>query len=58
MSELMTEIKKRDVLRMSNEASNKLTKECLQMALIYLLNEKPIPEQPSIEIIPRRRILL
>ena len=38
MSELMTEIKKRDVLRMSNEASNKLTKECLQMALIYLLN--------------------
>ncbi len=53
MSELMTEIKKRDVLRMSNEASNKLTKECLQMALIYLLNEKPIEKITITELVKR-----
>ncbi len=53
MSELMIEGKKRDVLRMSNEASNKLTKECLQMALIYLLNEKPIEKITITELVKR-----
>ena len=34
-----TELEKREILRLNNEESNKLTKECLSMALIYLMNE-------------------
>lgn len=53
MPELITELEKRDILRMSNEASNKLTKECLQTALIYLLSEKPIEKITVTELVKR-----
>ena len=35
-----TELEKRDVLRMSNKESNRLTRECLQTALITLMGQK------------------
>lgn len=48
-----SELAKRDVLRMSNEESNKLTKECLQTALIYLMNEKPFEKITITELVAR-----
>ena len=44
MSDQPTELQKRDVLRMSNEESNRLTRECLQTALIQLMSEKPFDQ--------------
>lgn len=44
---------KKEVLRMSNEESNKLTKECLQTALIYLMNEKPFDKITITELVKR-----
>ncbi len=35
-----TELEKREILRLSNKESNKITKECIQSALILLLKEK------------------
>lgn len=53
MSENKTELQKREILRMSNEESNKLTKECLQTALIYLMNEKPFEKITITELVQR-----
>ena len=39
-STIKTELEKRDVLRMSNKESNRLTRECLQTALIALMGQK------------------
>lgn len=36
-----TESEKRDVLHMSNKESNRMTRECLQTALIALMGQKP-----------------
>lgn len=52
-SESETELKKRDILRMSNAESKKLTKECIQTALIYLMNEKPFDKITITSIIKR-----
>lgn len=52
-SEKKTELQKRDILRMSNEDSNHLTKECLQTALIYLMNEKPFEKITITELVKR-----
>lgn len=38
---------------MSNEESNRLTKECLQTALIYLMNEKPFDKITITELVKR-----
>lgn len=53
MNEVKTEMEKRDVLRLSNEESNKLTRECLQMALIYLMSEKPFEKITVTELVKR-----
>lgn len=47
------ELQKRDILRMSNEESNKLTRECLQTALIYLMNDKPFEKITITELVKR-----
>lgn len=51
-----TELEKRDILRMSNEESNRLTKECLQTALIYLMGEKPFEKITITELVRRSGI--
>lgn len=48
-----TELEKRDILRMSNEESNRLTKECLQTALIHLMSEKPFEQITITELVKR-----
>jgi len=37
---LQTELAKREVLRLNNQESNNLTRECISMALMYLMSEK------------------
>lgn len=53
MSTSKSELEKREILRMSNEESNKLTRECLQTALIYLMNEKPFEKITITELVKR-----
>lgn len=48
-----TELEKKEILRLSNEESNKLTKECLQTALIQLMNEKPFDKISITELVKR-----
>ena len=48
-----TELEKRDILRMSNEESNRLTRECLQTALIHLMSEKPFEQITITELVKR-----
>lgn len=48
-----TELEKRDVLRMSNEESNRLTRECLGTALICLMGEKPFEKITITELVKR-----
>lgn len=50
---VQTELAKRDVLRLNNQESNELTRECIDMALIYLMSEKPF-ESISISEITKR----
>lgn len=47
------ELQKREVLRLSNEESNRLTKECLQTALIYLMGEKAFEKITVTELVKR-----
>lgn len=47
------ELAKRDVLRMSNEESNRLTKECLRTALLQLMGEKPFDDITITELVRR-----
>lgn len=51
--ESKTELEKREVLRMSNEESNRLTKECIKTALIYLMGEKPFEKITITELVRR-----
>jgi len=44
---------RRDILKMSNKESNRITKECLQTALIYLMGRMPF-EKISISELVRR----
>ena len=48
-----TELEKREILRLNNEESNKLTKECLSMALIYLMNEMDFNKITITDIVKR-----
>ncbi|MDO5337892.1 MAG: TetR/AcrR family transcriptional regulator [Eubacteriales bacterium] len=53
MAEDITELEKRKVLRMSNEESNRLTRECLQTALVYLMSEKCFDKITVTELVKR-----
>ncbi len=44
---------KRDVLRASNEESNKLTRECIQTALVELIAVKPFDKITVTELVKR-----
>ena len=50
---MQTELAKREVLRLNNQESNNLTRECISMALMYLMSEKPY-ESISISEIAKR----
>ncbi|MCR4687958.1 MAG: TetR/AcrR family transcriptional regulator [Saccharofermentans sp.] len=50
---MQSELAKRDVLRLNNQASNQLTRECICMAMMYLMNEKPF-EAISISELSKR----
>lgn len=49
----LNELKKRDILRMSNKESNRLTRECLQTALIALMGQKPFDKITISEVVRR-----
>jgi AcrR family transcriptional regulator len=53
MSEINSEIKKREILRLSNKESNKMTRECIEAALILLMAEKEYSEITISEIVKR-----
>lgn len=53
MSEMSSEMKKREILRLSNKESNKLTRECIEYALILLMAEKEYNEITISEIVKR-----
>lgn len=48
-----TELEKRDILRMSNKESNRMTRECLQTALITLMSQKPFEKITISELVRR-----
>ncbi len=48
-----TEMERRNVLRLSNEESSKLTRECIESALIILMKDKSLSEISITEIIQR-----
>lgn len=50
---IQTEIERRNVLRLSNEESNKLTRECIEAALVLLMNDRSFSEISITEIIQR-----
>lgn len=52
-SSSQTEMNKRDVLRMSNKESNRITRECLQTALITLMSQKPFDKITISELVRR-----
>ena len=52
-TEPLTELQKKEVLRMNNKESNQLTRECLQLALIHLMAEHPF-EKITVSGIVRR----
>ena len=48
-----SELDKKAVLRLNNEEAKKLTRECFQMALIYLMNEKPFDQISVTDLVKR-----
>lgn len=53
MSDKLNEMEKRNVVRLSNAKTNKLTQECLQTALIHLMAEKPLDKISVTELVAR-----
>ena len=51
--ETMTEMQKKEVLRMNNKESNQLTRECLQLSLMHLMGEHPYEKITVSEIVRR-----
>ena len=51
--EQKTELQKQDIKRYSNEETNRITKECIQSALIVLMSEKPFDKIAITEIVKR-----
>lgn len=52
-SEQKTEMEKHEVLRLNNLESNRLTRECFEMALVYLMGEKPFDKITVTELVQR-----
>ncbi|WBF53479.1 TetR/AcrR family transcriptional regulator [Macrococcoides canis] len=50
MTEEQTELSKRNILRFSNEESNRVTRECIEIAFINLLSEKNVDKITISEI--------
>lgn len=50
---LDSELRKRESLRLSNEESNKLTRECVRTALILLINDTPFDKITTTAIIKK-----
>ncbi|GAA4066598.1 TetR/AcrR family transcriptional regulator [Amphibacillus indicireducens] len=50
---LKPEQKNRDILRLSNEASNRFTKECIETALLVLMKEKNFNDISITDIVER-----
>lgn len=53
MSDDRTELEKRNVLRLSNEESNRITRECIQTALIHLMADRDISKISVSEIVKK-----
>lgn len=53
MSEKRTELQRMDILRLSNIESNRLTKECIESALVLLMEEKTFNEITITDIVKR-----
>lgn len=53
MSHIQSEIQRYDVLRLSNEESNRITRECLETALIQLLQEYAFRDITITDIVKR-----
>lgn len=53
MSKINSEMEKREVLRLSNKESNKITRECIESALILLMAKKEYHEITISEIVKR-----
>ena len=51
--ESLTEMQKKEVLRMNNKESNQLTRECLQLSLMHLMSEHPYEKITISEIVRR-----
>lgn len=51
--ENQTELQKKNILRQSSKEANVLTKECIELALIHLMKEKPFSEIKITDIIHR-----
>lgn len=51
LPEQITELEKRNVLRLSNEESNRLTRECVETALMLLMQEKEYTDISITDII-------
>ena len=47
---MQTELEKKEILRLSNVESNRITKECLQLALVKLMGQKPFDRISITEI--------
>lgn len=48
-----TELQKREVSRLSNEETNRITRECIQSALVLLMSEKAFDKITITEIVKR-----
>ncbi|WP_057914289.1 TetR/AcrR family transcriptional regulator [Peribacillus muralis] len=53
MSEKKTELQRMEVLRLSNLESNRITKECIESALVLLMKEKTYTEITITDIVKR-----
>ena len=53
MDVIKTELGKRDILRLNNMESNKLTRECIETALVYLMSEKAFEHITITDIVKR-----
>ena len=51
--ESLTELQKKEVLRLNNKESNQLTRECLQLSLMHLMGEHPYEKITVSEIVRR-----
>ena len=47
---MQTELEKKEILRLSNVESNRITRECLQLSLVKLMGQKPFDQITITEI--------